>query len=296
MEHFLRHMPLFVEVARNKSFTLAAEVLEMPISTLSRRISTLEKNLGLPLLRRNSRNVELTDSGKSFYKRCAFIVADAKEACDAITQNISKPSGWVRFSIPGDVYMSFFEESLATFAKIWPEIHLDIRFTESWDDLLPEPYDLGLRVGELADSNLKARRLGSGEPWICAAPSLMEEYATPTHPDDLPNIPCITAHGFKIWEMTNKAGEMISVSLTPVHTFNNISATQSFIVAGLGIGALPGTLAEQCINQGLLVRILPDWKLPSINAYLVMPTTPVPLRVRLLIDYLVQDNPRFARH
>lgn len=296
MEHFLRDMPLFVEVARNKSFTLAAEVLEMPISTLSRRISTLEKNLGLPLLRRNSRNVELTDSGKSFYKRCAFIVADAKEACDAITQNISKPSGWVRFSIPGDVYMSFFEESLATFAKTWPEIHLDIRFTESRDDLLPEPYDLGLRVGELADSNLKARRLGSGEPWICAAPSLMEEYATPTHPDDLTNIPCITAHGFKIWEMTNKAGEMISVSLTPVHTFNNISATQSFIVAGLGIGALPGTLAEQCINQGLLVRILPDWKLPSINAYLVMPTTPVPLRVRLLIDYLVQDNPRFARH
>ena len=129
MEQFLKEMPLFVEVARHKSFTLAAEVLEMPVSTLSRRVAALEKKLGVPLLYRNSRNVELTESGKIFYERCDFIVSDAKAACEAVTQNMSKPSGWVRFSIPGDVYMSFFEDALSSFAKAWPDIHLGIYFT-----------------------------------------------------------------------------------------------------------------------------------------------------------------------
>ncbi len=288
MEQFLKEMPLFVEVARHKSFTLAAEVLEMPVSTLSRRIAALEKKLGVPLLHRNSRNVELTESGKIFYERCDFIVSNAKAACEAVTQNMSKPSGWVRFSIPGDVYMSFFEDALSSFAKTWPDIHLGIYFTERWVDLLTEPYDLDLRIGDLPDSNLKARRVGSGRPWICAAPSLVERYGMPAHPSDLANLPSILhAHRNSDLELTSKSGEKITVKLKPAHSFNSISASQAFVLEGLGIGLLPKPLAETHIKQGELLRLLPDWELPTINAYLVMAGSQIPLRVRLLIDHLV---------
>lgn len=288
MEQLLKEMPLFVEVAKHKSFTLAAEALEMPVSTLSRRIAALEKNLGVPLLYRNSRNVELTESGKIFYERCDFIVSDAKEACEAVTQNMNKPSGWVRFSIPGDVYMSFFEGALSSFAKAWPDIHLGIHFTERWVDLLTEPYDLDLRIGDLPDSNLKARRVGSGRPWVCAAPSLVERYGMPAHPRDLANLPSIVnSHQNTGWDLTSKSGEKVTVKLKPAHSFNSISASHTFVLEGLGVGFLPKPLAENHIKQGKLLRLLPEWELPTISAYLVMAGSQIPLRVRLLIDHLV---------
>ena len=288
MENLLRDLPLFVEVAKSKSFTLAAEALEMPISTLSRRIANLEKNLGVPLFHRNSRKVELTSDGKIFFERCDFIVSDAKDACEAITQNMHQPSGWVRFSIPADVYMSFFEQPLVEFARQWPDIHLDIHFTDHFVDLLTEPYALNLRIGELPDSNLKVRRIGSGRPWLVAAPALLERYSQPIQPKDLAEIPSIAPfHRRKFWELSNKQGEIVSVKIKAVHYFNSMKATEVFILEGLGIGILPREICLQHIKNGRLTRLLPDWQLPPINAYLVMPNGTVPLRVRLLIDHLM---------
>ena len=287
MKNLLRDMPLFVEVAKYKSFTLAADALDMPVSTLSRRISAMEKALAVPLFLRNSRNVELTDSGKIFYERCDYIVSDAADACEAIVQNMNKPSGRVRFSIPGDVYMSFFSEALTSFAKIWPDIHLDICFNDRWVDLLTEPYDLDLRVGDLPDSNLKARRIGSGRPFIYASSELMANYSLPLKPGDLSNIPCIGhIRGRESWELT-KNGETVTVPLKLVHTFNSISATLDFVLAGLGMACLPKQLAEPHVRAGRLIGLLKDWELPQINAYLVMASHQIPRRVRMLIDHLV---------
>lgn len=288
MKNLLRDMPLFVEVARQKKFTAAADILEMPVSTLSRRITAMEKKLGLPLFNRNSRNVELTESGKIFYERCDFIVSDALDALDAITQNMNQPSGWVRFSIPGDVYMSFFAEALTVFAKKWPEIHLNIYFTDRAVDLLTEPFDLDLRIGNLPDSSLKARRIGSGRPAIYASTKLLEKYFVPKKPEDLNKFPCIT---YSQWGSTwnlSKNGKKVSVNLHPVHAFNSFIAPLDFILNGSALACLPSQLAKPFVDNGELVQLLPDWHLPTINAYLVMPSSHVPRRVRLLIEHLVE--------
>ena len=288
MKNLLHDLPLFVEVARQRSFTLAADLLEMPVSTLSRRIVALEKALGASLLYRNSRHVELTEHGKTFYARCELIVSEARQACEAITRSMEQPSGWVRFSIPGDVYISFFERPLLDFAQKWPDIHLEIYFNDRLVDLHSEPYDLDLRIGELPDSDLKARRIGSGRPWIVAAPSLVEKYFLPAHPAELTEIPAITRDPHKkSWDLTNWKGETVSVKLRPAHSFNSMSAIQSFILEGLGMGLLPPDLCRPDLESGRLIRLLPDWQMPCINAYLVMPGGQVPLRVRLLIDHLV---------
>ena len=293
MKNLLRDMPFFVEVAKQKSFTQAADILEMPVSTLSRRISAMEKTLGLPLFNRNSRNVELTDSGKIFYERCDFIVSDALEAVEAVTQNMSKPSGWVRFSIPGDVYMSFFADALNAFAAKWPEIHLNIHFTDRAVDLLTEPFDLDLRVGDLPDSTLKARRVGSGRPCIYASPKLIKKYFMPDKPEDLSRLPCIThTQRGNTWTLS-RDNKNVLVNVNPVHTFNSISASLDFVLNGTGVACLPRPLAEHFVKTGELVKLLPDWLLPTISAYLVMPSSQVPRRVRLLIDHLVEYS---AKH
>ena len=288
MKNLLRDMPLFVEVARQKNFTAAADILEMPVSTLSRRIAAMEKHLAFPLFNRNSRNVELTDSGKIFYERCDFIVADALDALDAVTQNMNQPSGWVRFSIPGDVYMSFFAEALNVFAKKWPEIHLNIHFTDRSIDLLTEPFDLDLRIGDLPDSSLKARKIGSGRPAIYASPKLLEKYFIPKEPEDLKKFPCIAYSQWgNTWSLS-KEDKTVSINIHPVHAFNSFIAPLDFILDGSGLASLPRQLAKPFVDKGELVQLLPDWNLPTLNAYLVMPSSQVPRRVRLLIDHLVE--------
>lgn len=289
MREIIKDMPLFVEVARQKSFSQAAENLDIPVSTLSRRISTMEKKLGVPLLRRNSRNVELTGAGKRFFERCDFIVSDAMDACETVIQDMKNPSGKIRLSMPGDVYHSFLTDALSSFAVTWPNIHLSVSFSDRWVDLLTEPYDLELRVGiydTLPDSSLKMRKMGSGQSTLFASPQLLEKYPTPQTPDDLKHIPCISlmAQG-DIWYLSSGT-ENVRVPVQSIHTFSSMSASLEFSLAGLGVACIAYPLVARHLEAGALVPVLDGWGMPASGAFLVMSGNQ-PHRVRLFIDHLV---------
>jgi DNA-binding transcriptional LysR family regulator len=289
MRDIFKDMPLFVEVARQKSFSHAADILDIPVSTLSRRISAMEKGLGVPLLRRNSRNVDLTDSGKRFFERCDFIVSDAVDACETVIQDMKNPSGRIRLSMPGDVYHSFLTDALSSFAVAWPGIHLSVSFSDRWVDLLTEPYDLELRVGiynMLPDSSLKMRKLGSGQSTLFASPQLLEKYFVPQTPDDLARIPCISlmAQG-DVWQLSNETEE-IRARVQSSHTFSSMSASLEFALAGLGVACIAYPLAASHLEAGTLVPVLDGWGMPASGAFLVMSGSQ-PHRVRLFIDHLV---------
>ncbi len=228
MERLLRDMPLFVEVAKRRSFTLAADALDMPVSTLSRRIAALEKELGLPLLRRNSRNVELTESGKEFFERCDFIVAEAEMARDIVTRNMKSPTGRVRIALTGDIYHAYMRGAFSAFAAEWPGIHLQVHFSERAVDLLTEPFDLDIRRGPLPDSGLKARRLITLWPSLYASPKLLESYSAPKEPRDLRNTPCITlAQAGDRWTM-RKGKREASITLSRNRTARWMTRRSSF--------------------------------------------------------------------
>lgn len=290
MREIFKDMPLFVEVARQKSFSQAAENLDIPVSTLSRRISAMEKSLGVPLLRRNSRNVDLTGAGKRFFERCDFIVSDAMDACETVIQDMKNPSGKIRLSMPGDVYHSFLTDALSSFAVAWPNIHLSVSFSDRWVDLLTDPFDLELRVGiydTLPDSSLKMRKLGAGQSTLFASPQLLEKYPTPQTPDDLRHIPCISlmAQG-DTWQLSGEAGD-VRVPVQSAHTFSSMSASLEFALAGLGVACIAYPLVARHLEAGVLVPVLGGWGMPASGAYLVMSGNQ-PHRIRLFIDHLIK--------
>ena len=291
MQNILSDLPLFVEVAKQRSFTRAANILNMPISTLSRRITALEKKIKVPLLYRNSRNVELTPSGKDFYDRAVFIVGEAKIAFESITQNMQNPSGVVRISMGGDLFHGFLGEVLSDFAKVWPQIKLDVSFTDRWVDLLKEPFDLDLRVGELLDSSLIARKLGAVSLNLYATPEFIEAQKPIKKVGDLKKVPCInlnTKERLNIWNLTNGKQRQL-VEAQKQYSCNTLSAIITFVLAGMGVAPLAPTMAKQYVDSGKLVNVLPGWSSPSLTLYIVMANNQVPMRVRLLVDYLVDS-------
>lgn len=295
MNALLRDMPLFVEVAKHKSFTKAAENLDMYISTLSRRIALLEEELGVPLFLRSTRHVELTENGRMLYERCRYILAETETIYDEVIQNMTRPSGPVRIAVSPDVYHTYMWGISGEFAKQCPNIHLQVTFMQRWVDLLAEPYDLDIRVGPLPNSELKARKLISMQPALYASPKLLEKHPAPQTPKDLRHIPCI---GFSdrdnIWKI-RKEKQTETVTVQTVHTVNSISLCLEMVQAGIGLSWLvPPVLKHPALATNELVTVLPGWTIPGIDLYVVMANNQLPHRVRLFLDYLIAHFDRIA--
>lgn len=288
MEKFFRDIPLFVEVARQKNFTRAAQVLSTPTPTVSRRIAAMESALGMPLFRRGPRKTELTDNGRRLYERCRDIVTQADAALDELLRDMKEPAGKVRFSVAPDVYANYLSGVVAGFASRWPSIHLHAHFSERWVDLHVEPFDLDIRVGPLPDSDLIVRRLHTVQPRLYASPALLERYRAPTRPVDLGSIPCISiAQHSDYWELSQgKRKEKVPV--LAVHTVNSISLSLELALAGIGVAWLVPIVAAKYTESGELIPLLPDWHIPGGVLNAVMADRHVPQRVRLFLDYLVE--------
>lgn len=286
MIEILNDMPLFVEVAKQKSFTAAADILDIPLSTVSRRVGAMEKKLGVPLLLRNSRNVELTEHGRIFFEHCEYIVNNAINACDSLVHDMHEPAGLVRFSTHLDSYTILFP-CLDTFAAAWPKIQLQIRFVDRWSDLVTEPFDLEFRLGTLPDSSLKSRGLARLEHALYVSPKLLETYPYPETPDDLHQLPCIVSYPTGNNWAFEKNDVKKSLHIQPKLNLNSLSAALDFAVAGHGVINMPKPMAYKHEKAGLLVRLLPDWKMTETDVNIVMPNQDTPKRVRLFIDHLV---------
>lgn len=289
MDRLLRDMPYFMEVARQKSFTLAADALDVPLSTLSRRIAAMEKDLGVHLLHRTTRSVELTESGKTFYESCDHILTEMENTRERMLRDLEKPSGRLRVSLPEYIYHVYMGDILSSFAALYPEIELHVHFTTRWVDLNTEPFDLEIRGGDLPDSDLKVHKLCTVHPALYASPILLEFYKEPEKPGDLKNMPFIfhIAPGNYTLEL-HRDGRAEIVSLRPVHMAGSISLCLEFALKGLGVAALVAPLTERYEQTGQLVRLLPEWEAPGADISVVMPSGDLPYRVRLFVDYLAE--------
>lgn len=293
MKSLLSDMPLFVEVARQRSFTQAAEILDMPDSTVSRRISALEKELGVRLLNRNSRCVELTDSGREFFDYCENILVEVEAAKDSIVGSTRSLSGKVRISMRNDIYLSHLSGAFIEFAQKWPDIQIQAAYNKHWVDLLGDPYDIDIRVGNnMPPSNLVARKIGRTKPALFASPLLFEKVEAPKGVCELGKIPAliIASMGDKITLQRDE--ETRNVNLKVAHSFTCGGACLGFALAGLGLTILSPGRAAPYVKNGELVRVLEDWSLPGEDVHLVTVSSQVPQRVRLFLDHLFDYSKR----
>ena len=288
MEHFLGNLPLFVEVAKHKSFTQAAESLNMYSSALSRRIAALEKEIGVSLLLRNTRNVELTEAGKLLLERSYFILEEVKNTREAVVSNMLNPAGPVRVSLFEDMYNEVLRGVSSDFASMWPDIQLHINFNERPVDLLTEPYDVDFRNGPLTDSSIRVRKILTFETYLYAAPKLLEVYQTPSHPDELRTMPYISLSRVGSLLDLFRGTEHVDVQMRPVHAFGSISLVQEFTVAGHGVSMLRSHTAYRDVQAGRLIRLLPEWTGRKHEVFMVMAPGKMLRRFKIFVDYMAE--------
>lgn len=287
MEGFFQDIPLFVEIARHKSFSKASELLEISASTLSRRIRMLEKKMGILLFYRDTRNVELTPNGALLFERCEYILNEARYAYGSAVQNMREPSGLIRVFMYVDTYTAFMDNVLSGFLRQWPDIRMNVRFGEEFGDMRTEPYDVAFIANSPVSPSAVARRLLTIEPYLWAAPSFFERYPVPRTPEELANLPCIILDRFgRQWPLSN--GErQITQTVHPTHTLSSARLCTEFALAGLGVAMIRKTAAAAHAKAGRLVRVLPDWEGPKHDLKLVTGPGQLPHRVRLFVDYML---------
>lgn len=285
----------FVAVVEAGSFTAAAERLDTTKSAVSRRVSGLEERLGVQLLRRTTRVLNLTETGRSFYEHSARILADLDEAEAAVQMEHGELRGTLRVALPLSFGVRHMCEPIAAFTKQHPKLHFDLDLNDRRIDLVEEGMDLALRIGHLKDSSLIARRLFEARTVVAASPHYLDTHGEPKRPEELRDHDCLAYSNLPdpdTWRWKDKDGKQheIKVNVTLRASSGDFLATAA--AHGMGIVIQPTFLASEEIRRGNLVPILTDVEWPASPAYaLYPPTRHLSYRVRAFIDFLAE---RFA--
>lgn len=283
----LNDMALFVEVVKARGFRHAAEVIGLPNSTVSRRISNLEKAIGLRLLHRTTRKVELTEAGQIYFERCKRIVDEAKLAHEQLGEILAQPTGVLRASLPVDFANIYLAPLIAEFARKYPGISFDFDLTPRLVDLVAEPFDVAIRMGNPPDSNLIARQLANLPCHLYASPRYLKNSGEPIHPTDLTQHECLGFRTLKsnIWTLRN-ADESMDVAVSGKYQLNSIGLIRRLATLDQGIAMLPGEIAAEDAANGRLRRILTDWKGPPTPVYAMTETRLLPAKTQRFIEFL----------
>ncbi|NLR98206.1 LysR family transcriptional regulator [Rhizobium sp. P38BS-XIX] len=285
----LNDIAIFVKVAQFESFSRAAHALGMPVSTVSRRVTALEEQLGVTLLQRTTRKLSLTAQGRAYFNQCSEPLSQLDDAERVLVNAQRKPEGLLRITVPVVLGQEPFYDFVSAFLKSHPLIKIDLFITNVFLDLIAENIDLAIRFGELQDSSIIAQRLGKSVRYVVATPSYLEGRRPPANPEDLSEHDCILLNGRNNeaeWHLVNgQKSAKIQVS-GPISSrdFQSVSA---FTYKGHGIGFFPSNYCDDQIERGELVRLLPEWASPEIFVHAVYQTRRfVPLKLQLFLDAL----------
>lgn len=258
----LNEIAIFVKVVQTGSFSSAAKQLEMPNSTVSAKISSLEKRLGVTLLHRTTRKLQITQAGQIFFQRCQMGIGELKAATEEVSQEQGEPQGLLKVTAPAIIGPSLLREVITEFLRQYPKIQLELLLTDRRVDLISEGVDLAIRAGELEDSTLITRKLGLSYFAPFASPTYLKRTTTPLHPKDLRDHRCIqfTPLGKGQWEFLNKNRNKVTVNLRGDLVIDDLNMIKDLTVAGEGIALLPTFLCGAESKTKKLVRILPDWR------------------------------------
>jgi LysR family transcriptional regulator for bpeEF and oprC len=270
----LQAMEVFVHVVDAGGFTRAAEQLHMPKATVSTLIQGLENALSVKLLNRTTRQVNLTADGAAYYEHCLRILADIRDAEDALSRTHASPSGRLRVDVPSGLGQRVIIPALPQFYERYPDIAMEMGCGDYPVHLIEEGIDCAVRGGDLPDSTLVARRVGVMHFITCAAPAYLAQHGRPSHPDELPQYQCISYilpnKQVLTWDF-ERAGNSIRRAPPGRFAVNNAEALMMAGLAGLGIMQLPSFLVDDCLRSGQLERVLDDWGTDPTPLHVVYP-------------------------
>ena len=285
----LTDLRAFVEVVASGGFSRAAARLGLSKSIVSRRVAALEADVGVRLLSRTTRGVSLTDAGIELNKRALQILAEVEEALDAVAGRDNVIAGTLRLAAPLSFGVSHLAGALAEFAATHPQLQLDVTYSDRFVDVVREGYDAAVRIAELKDSSLVARRLAPVRTAIVASPVYLARRGTPQTPRDLAAHEALIYTGTanpEVWRFRS-GPRTIAVRVQGRFRADNGDALREAAIAGLGVTLLPTWLTTADVSRGALVEVLSTYNRPEGSLYVLRPPGPMaPGKVRALVDFL----------
>jgi len=293
--HRLEDLLLFSEVVEKGGFSAAARVLNMQRSKLSRRVAELEARLGVRLLQRNTRRVSLTPMGEKIHAHAQALAREARSVFDLAASIGDVPAGMLRITAPASLASRVLGGLVARFCVDHPRVRVLLDTRDQIIDLVGEGYDLAFRAqaSSLTDAKLNALEIAAVPLALVCSPAMAR--SAPRHPRDLAALPLL-AHGTQdgphTWRLTGPAGEMESVEFQPRSLSSNMDTLRAMAGAGLGVALVPRYLCVAELDQGDLVRILPDWTAAPARIYAVMPArSGEPLALKRFLEYAAAEMP-----
>jgi DNA-binding transcriptional LysR family regulator len=259
-------------------------------------VTELEKALGVPLLHRTTRKLALTDAGRTYFEQAERALTGLEAAAETAAGMDAEPRGTVRVTMPVDIGVMGFAELLAEFARLYPDIHVDLSLSSHNVDLVENGFDIGIRAALSHDPNLVVRRVGNASLGLFAAPSYLEARGTPKTVADLAAHDAVlfrAKQGKALWRLDGPNDEVSSVEVSGHVNADEVLFVRTAIAAGLGIGLLPILVESACAEKKKtdpLRRVLPDYAVRGADLAIVTPSGPKrPRRVTLLRDFLVEQ-------
>ena len=286
----LTEMEAFATVVDQGGFTDAAKKLGLSKSAISKHVASLEARLGARLLNRTTRRVSPTEIGLAYYDRARRVLNDAGEADALVTSMQSAPSGLLRISVATDFGVNHLSPILGDFLHEFPDISVNMVLNNRYVELISEGFDMAVRIGDLQDSSLRARKLAETAKRMVGAPSYFQRHGRPTRIDDLNDHKLLhyaSPSSGSAWRITAPSGEKRQVRTAGCLSVNDGQSLLNACVAGLGIAYLPSFLYAPAMAEGQVVDAIPELPLETQGIYAVYPpgrfTQP---KVRAFIDFL----------
>ncbi len=283
----LRAMALFKKVAETGSFSQAAEELHVSKSMISKEISKLENQIGSRLLQRNTRQLQLTEIGDGYLKRCRQILMQVKDADSFVQYLQSKPIGKLKINAPMSLGITDLSFVFSEFMQAYPDIELDISLSDEYVDLIEEGYDIGFRaMSQLQDLNYVGKPIAEFKLHIVAAPAYLKSNAKVKTPEDLVNHNCFSysyaadSHSWPINKGVEISGQLSA---------NSTLLLKQAALDGLGIALLPSFVCRAELDSKKLIELLPTSKRPTLKFYVLYPAREfVPPKITLCVDFIQQ--------
>jgi DNA-binding transcriptional LysR family regulator len=292
MADSLAEMAVFSRVVTAGSLSAAARELGLSPAVISRRLAALESRLGVRLINRTTRSLHLTDEGANYYDNCARLLSEIEEADAAVSAGRVEPQGPLKVALPASFGHQHIAPLIPHFASRFPKVQLALSLSDRNVNLIEEGFDLAIRIADLADSSLAARKLAPNRRVVCASPDYLRRHGMPRTPQDLAGHNCLTTNDFAMnWEYKGPGGEPGIVRVSGRYACDNWEVLREWALAGLGVALKSTWDVRPQLEDGSLVSLCPGYTFDTdVAIYAVYPHRRLlPAKTRAFIEFLADS-------
>jgi DNA-binding transcriptional LysR family regulator len=291
MADALQELTVFSRIVGTGSLSAAARELGMSPAVVSRRLAALEARLGVRLVNRTTRSLHLTDEGAAYFETCHRILAEIQEADAAVSAGRAEPRGVLRVALPASFGNQHVAPLIPRFAARYPDVQIALSLSDRNVNVVEEGFDLAIRIADLADSSLAARKLAPNRRVVCASPAYLARHGEPRTPEDLAHHNCVATDFAMNWDYRAPDGRAGTVRITARYACDNWEVLREWAVQGLGVALKSTWDVRRHLEDGSLVSLLPGYSFAhDVAIYAVYPhRRHLPAKTRAFIEFLAES-------